>query len=190
MPDQPPIKRCAIYSRSFVEKDNRDPFDSVNAQFLACAEFIGSQVSRNWTLVSTLYEDRGYSGSHLRRQGFQSLLADIKRGFIDVIVVHRLDRLTRNLSDFQQIIAEFNAHNVALVSVTQHLDMSHHVGRLATNILTSFTEFEREMVGQRVKEKRAATLQNGRWQGTSCPLGYRVKNDQLVVDAGESAIVQ
>lgn len=190
MPNQPTIKRCAIYSRSSVEKDNRDPFDSVSAQFMACAEFIGSQVSRNWTLVSSLYEDRGYSGSHLRRHGFQSLLADIKRGLIDVVVVHRLDRLTRNLSDFQQIIAEFNAHNVALVSVTQQLDMSHHVGRLATNILTSFAEFEREMVGQRVKEKRAATLESGRWQGTSCPLGYRVKNDQLVLDAGESAIVQ
>jgi len=190
MLNQPPIKRCAIYSRSSVEKDNRDPFDSVNAQFMACAEFIGSQVSRNWILVSALYEDRGYSGSHLRRQGFRSLLADIKRGLIDVVVVHRLDRLTRNLSDFQQVIAEFNAHNVALVSVTQQLDMSHHVGRLATNILTSFAEFEREMVGQRVKEKRAATLQSGRWQGTSCPLGYRVKNDQVVVDAGESAIVQ
>lgn len=190
MPNQPTIKRCAIYSRSSVEKDNRDPFDSVSAQFMACAEFIGSQVSRNWTLVSSLYEDRGYSGSHLRRHGFQSLLADIKRGLIDVVVVHRLDRLTRNLSDFQQIIAEFNAHNVVLVSVTQQLDMSHHVGRLATNILTSFAEFEREMVGQRVKEKRAATLQNGRWQGTSCPLGYRIKNDCLVIDAAEYAIVQ
>lgn len=190
MLDQPSVKRCAIYSRSSVEKDNRDPFDSVSAQFMACAEFIGSQVSRNWTLVSTLYEDRGYSGSHLRRHGFQSLLADIKRGLIDVVVVHRLDRLTRNLSDFQQIIAEFNAHSIALVSVTQQLDMSHHVGRLATNILTSFAEFEREMVGQRVKEKRAATLQNGRWQGTSCPLGYRIKNDCLLVDADESAIVK
>lgn len=190
MPEQPPIKRCAIYSRSSVEKDNRDPFDSVNAQFMACAEFIGSQISRNWTLVSALYEDRGYSGSHLRRLGFQSLLADIRRGLIDVVVVHRLDRLTRNLSDFQQIIAEFNAYNVALVSVTQQLDMSHHVGRLATNMLTSFAEFEREMVGQRVKEKRAETLQNGRWQGTSCPLGYRIKNDCLVLDAAESAIVK
>ena len=134
MPDQPSIKRCAIYSGSSVEKD--------------------------------------------------------KRGLIDVVVVHRLDRLTRNLSDFQRIIAEFNAHNVVLVSVTQQLDMSHHVGRLATNILTFFAEFEREMVGQRVKEKRAATLQNGRWQGTSCSLGYRIKNDCLVIDAAESAIVQ
>jgi DNA invertase Pin-like site-specific DNA recombinase len=87
----------------------------------------------NWTLVSTLYEDRGYSGSHLRRHGYQSLLADIKRGLIDVAVVHRFDRLTRNLSDFQQIVAEFNAHNVALVSVIQQLDMSHHVGRLAAS---------------------------------------------------------
>ncbi len=190
IPEQTTIKRCAIYSRSSVEKDNRYPFDSVSAQFMACAEFIGSQVSRNWTLVDTLYEDRGNSGSHLRRLGFQTLLADIKRGLIDVVVVHRLDRLTRNLSDFQQIIAEFNAHNVALVSVTQQLDMSHHIGRLATNILTSFVEFEREMVGQRVKDKRAATLQNGRWQGTSCPLGYSVKNDRLVVNSNESKIVQ
>ena len=90
---------------------------------MACAEFIGLQVSRNWTLVSTLCEDRGFSGSHPRRQGFQSLLAGLKRGLIDVVVVHRLDRLTRNLSDFQQIIAEFNAHNVASVSVTQRLPL-------------------------------------------------------------------
>jgi DNA invertase Pin-like site-specific DNA recombinase len=185
----PNLKRCAIYSRSSVEKDNRAPFDSASAQFMACAEFIGSQVGQNWRLVDTIYEDRGYSGSHLRRPGFRSLLADIKYGLIDVVVVHRLDRLTRNLSDFQQIISELNAHSVSLVSVTQQIDMSHHVGRLATNILTSFAEFEREMVGQRVKEKRAATLQNGRWQGTSCPLGYVVKNDRLVVEPDEKILV-
>ena len=104
--------------------------------------------------------------------------------------MHRLDRLTRNLSDFQQIMAELNAHNVPLVSVTQQIDMSHHIGRLATNIISSFAEFEREMVGQRVKEKRAATLESGRWQGTSYPLGYVVKNDRLVVDQAESKIAQ
>ena len=108
--------------------------------------------------MSTLYEDRGFSGSHPRRQGFQSLLAGLKRGLIDVVVVHRLDRLTRNLSDFQQIIAEFNAHNVASVSVTQRLPLvsgagSHHVGRLATNIPVSFAEIEREMVGQCVMRR-------------------------------------
>lgn len=157
---------------------------------MACAEFIGSQVSRGWRLVDTIYEDRGYSGSHLRRAGFRSLLNDIKLGLIDVVVVHRLDRLTRSLADFQQIMAELNAHDVPVVSVTQQIDISHHVGRLATNIITSFAEFEREMVGQRVKEKRAATLESGRWQGTSCPLGYMVKDDRLVVDQAESKIVQ
>lgn len=188
--EQPTIKRCAIYSRSSVEKDNRDPFDSVSAQFMACAEFIGSQVGKGWRLVDTIYEDRGYSGSHIRRAGFRSLLNDVKLGLIDVIVVHRLDRLTRSLADFQQIMSELNAHDVPVVSVTQQIDMSHHVGRLATNIITSFAEFEREMVGQRVKEKRAATLESGRWQGTSCPLGYVVKNERLVIDQAESKIVQ
>ncbi|MFL0798206.1 MAG: recombinase family protein [Cellvibrionaceae bacterium] len=195
--EQETLKRCAIYSRSPVEKgsyskDRRDQFDSVCAQFMACAEFIGSQVGKGWRLVDTIYEDRGYSCSHMRRAGFRALLSDIKLGLVDVVVVvvHRLDRLTRNLSDFQQIMAELNAHNVPLVSVTQQIDMSHHTGRLTTNILTSFAEFEREMVGLRVKEKRAATLESGRWQGTSCPLGYVVKNDRLVVDQAESKIVQ
>jgi len=110
-----------------------------------------------WTLVSCLYEDRGYSGSHLRRHGFQSLLADIKRVLIDVVVVHRFDRLTRNLSDFQRIIAEFNAHSVALASVTQQLDMSHHVGRLATNILTSFADFDASLVVGRLMKLEGVT---------------------------------
>ncbi len=193
--EQQTLKRCAIYSRSSVEKGSyskgrRDQFDSVSAQFMACAEFIGSQVGKGWRLVDKIYEDRGYSGSHLRRAGFCALLNDIKLGLVDAVVVHRLDRLTRNLSDFQQIMAELNAHNVPLVSVTQQIDMSHHMGRLATNIITSFAEFEREMVGQRVKEKRAAMLESGRWQGASCPLGYVVKNDRLVVDQAESKIVQ
>lgn len=193
--EQDTLKRCAIYSRSSVEKGSyskgsRDQFDSVSAQFMACAEFIGSQVGQGWRLVDTIYEDRGYSGSHMRRAGFRALLNDIKLGLVDAVVVHRLDRLTRNLSDFQQIMAELNAHNVPLVSVTQQIDMSHHMGRLATNIITSFAEFEREMVGQRVKEKRAVTLGAGRWQGTSCPLGYVVKNDRLAVDQAESEIVQ
>ncbi len=138
---QPSIKRCAIYSRSSVEKNNRDPFDSVSAQFMACAEFIGSQVGKGWLLVDTIYEDRGYSGSHMRRAGFRSLLNDIKLGLIDVVVVHHLDRLTRRLADFQQIMSELNAHDVPVVSVTQQIDMSYYVGRLATNIITSFAEF-------------------------------------------------
>ena len=188
--EQPAIKRCAIYSRSSVEKNSHDPFDSVSALFMACAEFIGSQVGKGWRLVNTIYEDRGYSGSHIRRAGFRALLNDIKLGLIDAVVVHRLDRLTRNLSDFQQIMSELSAHDVPLVSVTQQIDMSHHMGRLTTNILTSFAELEREMVGQRVKEKRAATLESGRWQGTSCPLGYVVKNDRLVVDQAELKVVQ
>lgn len=157
---------------------------------MACADFIGAQVSKGWRMVDTIYEDRGYSGSHMRRAGFRSLLNDIKLGLVDVVVVHRLDRLTRRLADFQQIMAELNAYDVPVVSVTQQIDMSHHVGRLATNIITSFAEFERDMVGQRVKEKRAATLESGRWQGTSCPLGYVVKDDRLVVDQAESKIVQ
>ena len=107
-PSQFQTKRCAIYSRSSVEKNDQDPFDSVNAQFMACAEYIGSQIGRGWTLVNTLYEDRGFSGSDLQRPGLQSLITDIKYGLVDVVVVHRLDRLTRSLSDFQKLMSEFN----------------------------------------------------------------------------------
>jgi site-specific DNA recombinase len=131
--------------------------------------------------MDTIYEDRGYSGSHMRRAG--------RYRYTLIVGVHRLYRLTRNLSDFQQIMSEHNAHSIPLVSVTQQIDMSHHMGRLTTDILRSFAEFEREMAGQHVKEKRAATLQNGRWQGTSCPLGYVVKNDRLVVEPDEKLLV-
>ena len=134
-------KRCAIYSRSSVEKNDQDPFDSVNAQFMACAEYIGSQIGRGWTLVNTLYEDRGFSGSDLQRPGLQSLITDIKYGLIDVVVVHRLDRLTRSLSDFQTLISKFNAHHVPLASVTQPVDMSDHMGRLTTNLLTQVRSY-------------------------------------------------
>jgi DNA invertase Pin-like site-specific DNA recombinase len=183
-------QRCAIYTRSSTEAGSNSAFHTVNAQFTACAEYIGSQVGRGWRLVDALYEDRGYSGSHLRRPGLQSVLADIRYGLIDVLVVYRLDRLTRSLSDFQQLMALFNDHNVSLVSLTQEVDMSHYVGRLATNVLMSFAEFEREMIGQRVKEKRASTLAKGLWQGTSSPLGYVIKHDRLVVEPTESGIVR
>lgn len=185
----PPKQRCAIYTRSSTVAGSNNAFHTVNAQFTACAEYIGSQVGRGWRLVDALYEDRGYSGSHLRRPGLQALLADIKYGLIDVFVVYRLDRLTRSLSDFQQLMTLFTDHNVSLVSLTQEIDMSHYVGRLATNILMSFAEFEREMIGQRVKEKRASTLAKGLWQGTSSPLSYVIKHDRLVVEAAESDIV-
>ena len=133
--EQQTLKRCAIYSRSSVEKNNRDLFDSVSAQFMACADFIGSHVGQGWRLVDTIYEDRGLSSSHRRRAGFRCLLNDIKLGLVDIVVVHRLGRLTRSLADFQQIIVEKNAHRVPLVSVAQQIDLSHHVGRLSTKLV-------------------------------------------------------
>ena len=182
-------KRCAIYTRTSVENPKQS-FSSVNAQFSACADYIGSQVGQGWQLVDIFYEDRGYSGGHTRRPAFQLLIADIHRGLIDIVVVHRLDRLSRSMTDFQRMHTLFQEKNVAIVSVTQSIDTSHYTGRLATNLLTTFAQFERDLIGERVKEKRAQTLRKGLWQGTSSPLGYKVENARLIVVPDEEKLVQ
>jgi len=190
MQGQSKPKNCAIYTRISVDAGQGDDFDSVNAQFMACAEYIGAQFMHNWILVDALYEDRGYSGSSLDRPGVSALLRDIKHGLVDVVVVHRLDRLTRSIRDLQEIMALLKAHDVELISVTHKVDVTSEFGRLAVNMLTSFSEFERQLVGARVKEKRAETLRQGRWQGSSCPLGYVIRDGQLVEYPKESQIVR
>jgi len=151
---------------------------------------IASQLGNGWQPSNRVYEDSGVSGSHLQRPGLQALLVDASAGRIDVVVVHRLDRLTRHLGDLQKLMELFEHHGVALVSVTQSLDTTDLHGRLALNLLTSFAQFERELIGERSREKRAATRRQGVWYGNAPPLGYYLVRQHLVVDPNEAEVVR
>lgn len=187
---QPQPVRCAVYMRVSVDDRRDGEFSSFAAQFMACHELITSQLAQGWRPIERLYEDTGYSGSHLDRPGMRSLMADIEQGRVDILVVHRLDRLTRSMGDLQRLLDLFERHGVGLVSVTQSLDMTHQHGRLVINLLTSFAQFERELVGDRIREMRSTTRRQGFWYGSSSPLGYLVVQQKLVVDPQESAVVR
>jgi DNA invertase Pin-like site-specific DNA recombinase len=187
----PPVsKRCAVYTRVSVDGGDKDGFGSTDAQFMACHELITSQLREGWQPIKRLYEDKGESGSHLGRPGLQSLLEDIRLGLVDIVVVHRLDRLTRHLRDLQELVTIFEHHAVALVCVTQSIDTAHSHGRLAINLLTSFAQFERELIGERIRDQRAATRRNGLWHGSAAPLGYVIAHRRLVVDSAQAEIVR
>lgn len=182
--------RCAVYTRASVDDRRDGEFSSTAAQFMACHELITSQLAQGWRPIDRLYEDRGHSGSHLDRPGMMSLMADIEQGRVDIVVVHRLDRLTRYMGDLQRLLDLFGRHGVGLVSVTQSLDTTHQQGRLVINLLTSFAQFERELIGDRIRETRAATRRQGFWYGSASPLGYVIVQQKLVVDPQESAVVR
>ena len=189
-PPESQRKRCAVYTRVSVDDRRAEGLASTDVQFMACHELIASQLGNGWQPTDRLYEDKGESGSHLRRPGLQLLLEEVRLGLIDVVVVHRLDRLTRHLGDLQQIMAVFEQHDVALVCVTQSLDTSSPQGRLTLHLLTSFAQFERELTGERIREKRAANRRQGVWFGSSPPLGYVLVRQRLVVDPKEAGIVR
>ncbi len=186
----PASKRCAVYTRVSVDDGNDGEIGSTDVQFMACHELIASQRGQGWQACDRLYEDKGVSGSHLERPGLQKLLADVCDRRVDVVVVHRLDRLTRHLGDLQKLMELFEQHGVALVSVTQSLDTTDLHGRLALNLLTSFAQFERELIGERSREKRAATRRQGVWYGNAPPLGYTLVRPRLVVDSKEAEVVR
>lgn len=186
----PASKRCAVYTRVSVDDAKDDGVGSTDVQFMACHELIASQLGNGWQPINRIYEDKGVSGSHLQRPGLQGLLADVSTGRIEVVVVHRLDRLTRHLGDLQKLMELFEHHGVALVSVTQSLDTTDLHGRLALNLLTSFAQFERELIGERSREKRAATRRQGVWYGNAPPLGYNLVCQRLVVNPKEAEIVR
>jgi site-specific DNA recombinase len=186
----PERKRCAVYTRVSVDDARHEPFSSTDAQFMACHELIASQTGQGWQPSSRLYEDRGYSASHLRRPGIQMLLDDVQAGLVDVVVVHRLDRLTRHAGDMQSLMSVFEQHGVALVCVTQSLDTSSSHGRLALHLWTSFAQFERELIGERIRDKRAAAKRRGLWHGSAAPLGYALAQQRLVVEPQEAKIVR
>jgi DNA invertase Pin-like site-specific DNA recombinase len=181
--------RCAIYTRKSTDEGLEQAFNSLDAQREACAAFIQSQKHEGWTVSPTLYDDGGLSGGTLERRALQRLLADIEAGQIDVIVVYKVDRLTRALSDFAKLVEIFDRRGVSFVSITQQFNTTTSMGRLTLNVLLSFAQFEREVIGERVRDKIAASKKKGMWMGGMPPLGYDVKDRKLVVNDEEARTV-
>ncbi|MGO4386768.1 recombinase family protein [Microvirga sp. 2YAF29] len=193
-PDQnkPPRSklRCAIYTRKSHEEGLEQEFNSLNAQREACEAYIVSQRQEGWTVLPTFYDDGGISGATMQRPALQRLLTDIADGKIDVVVVYKVDRLTRSLADFAKIVEIFDAKQVSFVSVTQAFNTTSSMGRLTLNVLLSFAQFEREVTGERIRDKIAASKRKGMWMGGLPPLGYDVKERKLVVNETEAQTVR
>ena len=182
--------RCAIYTRKSTDEGLEKDFNSLDAQRDACAAFIQSQKHEGWTGLPTLYDDGGYSGGTMERPALQRLLVDIEAGRIDVIVVYKVDRLTRALSDFAKLVEIFDRCGVSFVSITQQFNTTTSMGRLTLNILLSFAQFERELIGERVRDKVAASKKKGMWMGGTVPLGYDAKDRKLVINKAEARRVE
>ena len=181
--------RCAIYTRKSTDEGLEQAFNSLDAQREACAAFILSQKHEGWTVLPTPYDDGGYSGGTLERPALKKLITDIEAGQIDVVVVYKVDRLTRALSDFAKLVEIFDRRGVSFVSITQQFNTTTSMGRLTLNVLLSFAQFEREVIGERVRDKIAASKRKGMWMGGTVPLGYDVKDRKLVVNRAEARIV-
>ena len=182
--------RCAIYTRKSSEEGLEQEFNSLHAQREACEAYIASQKSEGWALVRDQYDDGGISGGTLERPGLKQLLADIEDGLVDVVVVYKIDRLSRSLMDFSKLVEVFDRNGVTFVSVTQSFNTTTSMGRLTLNILLSFAQFEREVIGERIRDKVAASRKRGIWMGGYVPLGYDVQNRKLVVNDAEAASVR
>ena len=161
-------------------------FNSLDAQREACAAFIQSQKLEGWAVLPTLYDDGGFSGGSLERPALRRLMADVEAGQVDVIVVYKVDRLTRALSDFAKLVDVFDRRGISFVSITQQFNTTTSMGRLTLNVLLSFAQFEREVIGERVRDKIAASKKKGMWMGGMPPLGYDVKDRKLVINNDEA----
>ena len=182
--------RCAIYTRKSTEKGLEQEFNSLHAQREACEAFIRSQRHEGWTVLSRHYDDGGYSGGTMDRPALQHLLADIRAGNVGLVVTYKIDRLTRSLADFAKIVEIFDAKGVSFVSVTQQFNTTTSMGRLTLNVLLSFAQFERELAGERVRDKIAASKKKGMWMGGVPPLGYEALERKLVVVPTEAETVR
>ncbi len=182
--------RCAIYTRKSSEEGLEQEFNSLHAQREACEAYIASQRSEGWALVRDQYDDGGISGGTLERPGLKRLLADVEDGLVDVVVVYKIDRLSRSLMDFSKLVEVFDRTGVTFVSVTQAFNTTTSMGRLTLNILLSFAQFEREVTGERIRDKIAASRKKGLWMGGVPPLGYDVRDRKLVVNLEEAAKVR
>ncbi len=185
-----PKLRCAIYTRKSSEEGLEQDFNSLDAQREACEAYITSQVGEGWTLVRQRFDDGGFSGGNMDRPSLRSLLEEIDAGRIDVVVVYKVDRLTRSLSDFARIIEQFDAKKVSFVSVTQSFNTTTSMGRLTLNVLLSFAQFEREVTSERIRDKLAASKKKGLWMGGNPPLGYEAAGRTLKINKKEAKIVQ
>lgn len=184
------IRRCAVYTRKSSEKGLEQSFNSLDAQREACEAYIASQKHAGWRLVEASYDDGGLSGGTMNRPALQALLADISGGRVDVVVVYKVDRLTRSLADFAKLTELLDGAGASFVSVTQAFNTSTSMGRLTLNVLLSFAQFEREVAGERIRDKIAASKKRGMWMGGMPPLGYEVQDKQLVVNEAELKTVQ
>ena len=182
--------RCAIYTRKSSEEGLEQEFNSLHAQREACEAYIASQKSEGWALVRDQYDDGGISGGTLERPGLQQLLRDIEDGLVDVVVVYKIDRLSRSLMDFSKLVEVFDRNGVTFVSVTQSFNTTTSMGRLTLNILLSFAQFEREVTAERIRDKVKASRMKGLWMGGPVPFGYDVINRKLVINEEEAARVQ
>jgi DNA invertase Pin-like site-specific DNA recombinase len=182
--------RCAIYTRKSTEHGLELEFNSLDAQREACAAYIKSQVHDGWTALPARYDDPAYSGGNLERPALQKLLSDIDAGHVDVVVVYKIDRLTRSLADFAKLVEAFDKKAISFVAVTQQFNTTTSMGRLTLNVLLSFAQFERELASERVRDKISASRQKGKWTGGGIPLGYDTKGKKLVVNPAEAETVQ
>jgi site-specific DNA recombinase len=182
--------RCAIYTRKSSEHGLEQDFNSLHAQRESGEAYIKSQAHEGWKLVRTHYDDGGLSGGTMERPALQRLLSDIAANLIDVVVVYKVDRLTRSLADFAKLVEAFEAHGVSFVSVTQQFNTTTSMGRLTLNVLLSFAQFEREVAGERIRDKVAASRRKGMWMGGNVPLGYDARGRRLVVNEAEAEIVR
>ena len=184
------LSGCAIYTRKSTEHNLDLAFNSLDAQREACEAYIKSQAAEGWRLIPDHYDDGAFSGASLERPALQALLADIRAHKVDVVVVYKVDRLTRSLADFAKLIELFEANDVSFVSVTQSFNTSSSMGRLTLNVLLSFAQFERELIGERLRDKIAASKRKGLWVGGPLPLGYTAVDKKVVVVPAEAEAVR
>lgn len=182
--------RCAIYTRKSTEEGLEQAFNSLDAQREACVAYIASQRHEGWVLSPELYDDGGFSGGNINRPGLTQLMAEVQAGRIQVIVVYKVDRLTRSLTDFAKIVEVLDTAGASFVSVTQSFNTTTSIGRLTLNVLLSFAQFEREVTGERIRDKVAASKRKGMWMGGPVPLGYEVRDRKLVINQAEAATVR
>jgi site-specific DNA recombinase len=190
MASDPKALRCAIYTRKSTEHGLELEFNSLDAQRDACEAYIKSQASQGWKALAQRYDDPAYSGGNLDRPALKKLLADMEAGRIDVVVVYKIDRLTRSLADFAKLVEAFDARSISFVAVTQQFNTTTSMGRLTLNVLLSFAQFERELSSERVRDKIAASRRKGKWTGGTVPLGYDAKDKKLVINKTEAGTVR
>ncbi|WP_034837094.1 recombinase family protein [Endozoicomonas numazuensis] len=183
-------KRCAVYTRKSSEEGLEQEFNSLHAQRDAAEAYILSQKHEGWVLVPDDYDDGGYSGGNIERPALQRLLRDVRAGLLDIIVVYKVDRLSRSLADFAQLVDLFDQHRVSFVSVTQQFNTTSSMGRLTLNILLSFAQFEREVTSERIRDKFLLSKKKGMWMGGNPPLGYDVVNRKLLINRKEASVVR